>query len=122
MNDTSTGNLTYDKLKAMARMFDSVSRFNGVRVISSKFHPKHPTRTYKAIFKAHPLVTRLCWALRRWIRIRPWIEAHYPDDADSYYLRDQNVLIMGERHYKLLQRQTKAEIIYPREIWPTQSR
>lgn len=75
-----------------------------VKIVLSHFHPKHPTRTYRVIFKAHPLVVRLCWVVRRWIRIKPWIEAWYPDDADAIYMRANNTMYVGERHYSLLKR------------------
>ena len=76
--------------------------YSTVKIVPSKLHPKHTTRKYKAIFKAHPLVTRLCWMLRRWIWVRPWIEAWYPDDADAIYIRATNTMVVGERHYRLM--------------------
>lgn len=70
------------------------------KIVPSRFHPKHPTRTYRRIYHAHPLVTGLCWALRRWVRIRPWIEMRWPDDADPILF--DGMLICGERHYRML--------------------
>ena len=75
-----------------------------MRIVPSKGFPKHPTRTYPVYFQAHPLVVRLCWIIRRWLWIAPWVELRLPDDADPIYMRDKNTLIMGERHYGLLSR------------------
>lgn len=83
-----------DMVDAMAYAF--------MKIQPSKIWPKHPTRKYKVIFKAHPLVVRLCWVLRRWIWIKPWVEAFYPDDADGIYMREHNTLFVGERTYSLL--------------------
>lgn len=76
--------------------------YASVNIISSRHHPKHPTREYRVIYKAHPLVIRLCWALRRWIRIKPWVEAWYPDDADAFYIRSRNTMVVGERTYRMM--------------------
>lgn len=98
-----------DSLNAIPRLDrnDMIDAFlyASVKIMPSKWHPKHPTRTFQKlyIFKGHPFVTRMCWLLRRWIRIRPWVAVLYaePDDADAIYLRDRNTLVMGERHYSL---------------------
>lgn len=75
-----------------------------MKIVPSKAFPKHPTRTYiSAYIQAHPLVVRLCWLLRRWIRIKPWIELRSADDADPVYMKAHNTLFMGERTFKLLQ-------------------
>ena len=69
-----------------------------VKIVSSHWHLKHPTRKYKVIYQAHPFVVALCWLLRRWVRMSPWVEAFYADDADAFYIRDSNILFVGEAH------------------------
>lgn len=76
----------------------------GVNITVSHLHPKHPTRTYKVVYHGHPLVTQLCWRLRRWVRIRPWVVAVYPDDADPIFIRPLHTLVCGERTFDLIQR------------------
>ncbi len=88
----------------MADMLDAMA-YATTRIQSSKLWAKHPTRKYKVIFQAHPLVIRLCWMLRSRVRIKPWIEGWYPDDADPIYMKQNNTLFMGERHYKLFKEQ-----------------
>ena len=86
-----------DRVDALAYAF--------IKFMPSKVFPKHPTRKYRVIYKGHPIVTRLCWFIRRWIRINPWLEGWLPDDADPVYIRDNNTLIMGERTYRIMQAQ-----------------
>lgn len=74
--------------------------FNGLSIIPSAAYPKHPTRKYKAVFSGHPLITRLCWSIRRWIWIRPWIVAYYPDDADPIIIGNQ--MFCGQRTFQLI--------------------
>lgn len=73
-----------------------------MKIVESKILPKHPTRKYRVIYSGHPLVTRLCYAIRRVIRIRPWVEAFYQDECDPIYMRDNNTMYVGPRTYQKL--------------------
>jgi len=78
-----------------------------MKIVPSPYFPKHATRTYVATYiQAHHLVVRLCWLLRRWIRIKPWIELRSADDADPIYFADHNTLYVGFRTYALMKGKT----------------
>lgn len=93
---------------SLSQDFIDAFSYATVKVRVNKFHPKHSTRTYRKIYKAHPFVIRMCWILRRCIRIKPWVEAFYPDDDDPIYMWDHNTMYFGERHFNLLKGKTKC--------------
>lgn len=95
--------LTLERLNEAMRLLEQPKEpiLTG-RIIPSRFHPKHPTRTFRVIYSGHPWVTKLCWVIRRWVWIRPWVVAEYADDADPIYFRGD--MICGLRHYELLRR------------------
>lgn len=73
----------------------------GIKVVECPFWSKHPTRTYvSAYIQAHPMVVKMCWVLRRWIWIKPWVEIETPDEADAIYVDPHNTLYMGPKTYK----------------------
>lgn len=76
----------------------------GTRIIPSRLWPKHQTRQYKVIYHTHPMVTKFCWIIRRYLRITPWVEAWYYDDADPKYVAVEDILFCGERTFELLKR------------------
>lgn len=76
--------------------------YGHVKMISSKFFPKHATRKYTVKFDVHPFIK---W-LSKFLPITPYIEADYPDDADPLYMRANNTLVMGERTFDALKRST----------------
>lgn len=92
--------LTLDRLREAMALLERPAPIYTGRVFLSRFHPKHSTRTYRVIWHGHPFVTRLCWTIRRWVRIRPWVVGEYPDEADPILMNGD--LYCGPRHYERL--------------------
>lgn len=106
-----TTNVRYERMRAHQNDMIDAMLYAFMKIVSSKWFPKHETRTYPVYFQAHPLVVKMCWVIRRWIWIAPWTELQVPDDADPIYMRDSNTLVMGKRHYALLKStQSKDEL------------